>query len=127
MTTDTYMQPEHGWCCFHCGETFTIQSAARAHFGATPEATPGCILKIEAGEGGLLRKLRVVLDENARLHADIHDETTFYREYYAKLAADLQGFKPFKNCRSLQDVFNVYDFMEGRALAAEAARGKVTA
>lgn len=26
-TSDTYQKPEHGWTCFHCGETFTTGSA----------------------------------------------------------------------------------------------------
>ena len=42
--TDTYPQPEHGWTCFHCGETFKHQTLARIHFGHYPTATPACQL-----------------------------------------------------------------------------------
>jgi len=55
---DKHVMPDEGWTCFHCGETFRAVVTARAHFGATPEATPGCLLKLEAGERGLVRKLR---------------------------------------------------------------------
>ena len=41
---DTYPQPEHGWTCFHCGETFMHQKLAREHFGNYPSATPACQL-----------------------------------------------------------------------------------
>lgn len=41
---DTYPQPEHGWTCFHCGETFLHQKLARDHFGRYPSATPACQL-----------------------------------------------------------------------------------
>ena len=55
--TDTYQQPEHGWTCFHCGETFKKFGAARDHFGATLDETAGC--QIKAGEErGLLMALR---------------------------------------------------------------------
>ncbi len=57
----TYSMPEHGWACFHCGEIFRTPGAARDHFGATPEATAGCLLKVMPGEErGLLMTLRKV-------------------------------------------------------------------
>lgn len=31
----------------------------------------------------------------------------------------IKSYKPFRDCRSINDVFHVYDNMEGRALAAE--------
>lgn len=31
-----YTAPEHGWTCFHCGETFKTPGAARLHFGERP-------------------------------------------------------------------------------------------
>lgn len=60
MSEDTYPKPEHGWTCFHCGETFMTKGGARDHFGYTPAETPGCVIKaIEVGEErGLLHALR---------------------------------------------------------------------
>jgi hypothetical protein len=45
---DTYQAPRHGWTCFHCGETFQGEAAAREHFGGRPKSTAGCLLKLEA-------------------------------------------------------------------------------
>ena len=54
---DTYKQPEHGWTCFHCGETFKKVGAARDHFGTQIDGLAGC--QIKAGEErGLLMALR---------------------------------------------------------------------
>lgn len=33
---DSYLSPEQGWVCFHCGVRFLSQGAARSHFGDTP-------------------------------------------------------------------------------------------
>jgi hypothetical protein len=55
----TYEKPPHGWTCFHCGETFTTVGSARTHFGASPDAQPGCIERVRlGGERGLLAALR---------------------------------------------------------------------
>lgn len=120
MSQGTYPTPEPGWVCFHCGEhfpgTFGGQRSAQEHFGEKPCATPACIVK---GDKGLLRALRHAEREAARWQNDAHEGISIDRAYYARLESDIKLLKPFKNCRSLQDVFNVYDSMEGRALAAE--------
>mgnify|MGYP003385712531 CR=1 FL=1 len=68
MTIDnTYQKPAHGWTCFHCGETFTTTGSAQDHFGKTPQARPGCEMKvILGGERGLLSALRRTEDQLAR-------------------------------------------------------------
>lgn len=56
---DTYTKPEHGWTCFHCGETFTKVGVARDHFGAMPDVIPGCMLRVQKeDELGILMSLR---------------------------------------------------------------------
>lgn len=115
---DTYMSPEHGWTCFHCGETFMVPAMARAHFGATPDAIPGCLMRLSKEERPLLRMVRSLEADLLRLRTSAEDG--FYAEYHARLEADIRHTAPaFKNCRTLRDVFNLYDSMEGRALAAE--------
>lgn len=119
---DTYPAPKHGWTCFHCGEHFEStldgQKRAQVHFGATPDVTPGCIEKLNAEERSLLRRLRSAQAENDRLRAEAQDE--FRQRYYAWLEADIKGTAgAFRDCRSLRDVFNLFENMEGRALAAE--------
>ena len=69
---DTFPWPEHGFTCFHCGETFTNDigiNAARHHFGA-PEATPACILK---GERALIVHIRDLEEQLARYRAEDSD------------------------------------------------------
>ena len=72
---DTYPTPEHGWTCFHCGETFTDYCAALTHFGIDPMADrAGCVEKLTAKDQSLLKKLRkaesrahLLLRDNVRL------------------------------------------------------------
>lgn len=74
---DTYGKPSHGWTCFHCGETFTTTGSARDHFGAQPDAEPGCQVRVSLGaERGLLMALRKAEDECRRAWAAVHEETT---------------------------------------------------
>lgn len=118
--SETYEKPPHGWTCFHCGETFTTVGNAEDHFGATPIALPGCLLKVQLGnERGMLMELRKLQEENTRLHTEISDEVWNDRAFYARLELDLMSYGPFRKCKTIQDVFNLYDSMEGRALAAE--------
>ena len=53
----TFPIPEHGFTCFHCGETFTTRGSARDHFGFDPSSEPGCRIKLGA-ERGLIMALR---------------------------------------------------------------------
>ena len=71
--SEAYEQPERGWTCFHCGETFKTFPSARDHFGHNPGRSPACIIK--AGEGGLLRQIRLLEEENANAWAAIHEES----------------------------------------------------
>jgi hypothetical protein len=113
------MQPEHGWTCFHCGETFTNHYQARQHFGDTPDKEPACQMGATREDRAVLRRLRAAEITIDRLRVDIENDTSSTQAFYSKLEAQLQSYKPFRGCRSIQDVFNVYDSMEGRALAAE--------
>lgn len=121
---DTYTPPVHGWTCFHCGETFpsgTLDDVHRArdHFGATPNAKPGCLLKIEPGEErALLMRVRRLERANEMLRQEIEDDLS--RRFYSRLTSEIRGTAPaFKNCSTLRDIFNLFDSTEGRALAAE--------
>lgn len=82
--SDTYEKPPHGWTCFHCGETFKNTGEARDHFGAKPDALPGCMLRVSlGGERGLLMALRRVEEELAQMYLDRADEDTrLHRELH---------------------------------------------
>lgn len=72
--SESYAIPEHGWTCFHCGETFTTVGAARDHFGFDPyECEPACRIKL-GGERGLVMALRkaerAYLQAQEALHAE---------------------------------------------------------
>lgn len=117
---DTYHAPEHGWTCWHCGETFKTVRTARDHFGGSIDAEPGCMIRVQAGEErGLLMALRAVEAENARLRNDIEGEVSSTLDFHIRLEAHLNSYPPFRGCRSVKEVFDLYDSMEGRALAAE--------
>ena len=119
VTTEapTYPQPAHGWTCFHCGETFTTPGSARDHFGATPEALPGCVLKIQGPrERGLLMAIRKAEDEIERLRREVETCDHEAGNYHA-MTRDLERY--FNGARSVHQAFLVLDFMEGRVLAAE--------
>lgn len=71
---DTYPTPEHGWVCFHCGETFpgtmSGQYAARLHFGASIHDEPKCQISARRLRDmeGQLRRYR---EEDTDLHREI--------------------------------------------------------
>jgi hypothetical protein len=48
-----------GWTYFHCGETFHSVATATQHFGAKPDAEPGCLLRVKRPELSMLYALRV--------------------------------------------------------------------
>lgn len=97
-TDDTYQKPAHGWTCFHCGETFTTPGSAQDHFGATPTAQPGCVMKVMlGGERGLLMALRLAeqqlatwQNEGTDIHAMMHRQQT--RHSSALMAAEEAGY-----------------------------------
>lgn len=84
MMSATYEKPEHGWTCFHCGETFTTYGAARDHFGFEPSDDVACRIKAGA-ERGLVMALRKAEKELADAWTAIHNESTeASRAYYAQ-------------------------------------------
>jgi len=52
-----YKNPEHGWTCFHCGETFHKLGCAQEHFGETPERQSACQLREDPGLLAAFRRL----------------------------------------------------------------------
>lgn len=107
------------WRCFHCEEEFTDAAAAGAHFGPDPASIPGCVIKLTGGDLGLLARLRLLEHDYNVLRQDIEDETTSTRAYRERLLGQIHSYRVFRECQSVQDVFNLFDSMEGRALAAE--------
>lgn len=78
--------PQHGWTCFHCGETFTRESEAADHFGHSQLQEAACIVRVQhGGERGLLAALRKSECELVDALNAIHDETlTAYQQMRAQ-------------------------------------------
>lgn len=116
QTTAAYNQPKHGWTCFHCGETFTTVGGASGHFGAKPDAKPGCLIRVQYGnERGLemeLRKAEADRDEwmQRALAAELNEES---------LAGRVSEFERIAG-GGLHDLRMKLDSMEGRVITAEA-------
>jgi hypothetical protein len=109
------------WRCFHCGFETTDRIEAQGHFGDRDDEVPLCISwhdldadgkasEIQHEHGMLLEEQ----DENLRLRTKI--EGLEYR--VEGQLSEIHSFAPFRKCDTIQQVFNVYDSMEGRALAA---------
>lgn len=107
----------HGWTCFHCGETFAAPGAAALHFGAAPDATPGCLLKVKAGEEfGLLAALRQAESDIASLRAQ-NERLDHEAGSYHGMVLELERY--FAGARSVHQAYLRLDEVKGRALAAE--------
>lgn len=116
------------WACFHCGFETADPKKAEAHFGERDDAaefTPLCtwwasMSPEERGETlqDTIRELNAERDENAIFRTRI--EGLEYR--VEGQLSEIHSFAPFRKCDSIQQIFNVYDSMEGRALAAEEER-----
>ena len=63
--------------------------------------------------------LRKAEEEIELLRRERESEIVSTESYYSRLQLDLRGWRPFRECRSIKDVFDLFDSMEGRALAAE--------
>jgi hypothetical protein len=119
VADDTYIVPEHGWTCFHCGQSFPANAPhlAAEHFGAKPDAIPGCMLRVQYGEEmaalRALRKAEAEIVELSAANEQLDHEAGAGRRMTAEIA------RRFKGARSVADAFNLFDSMEGRALAAE--------
>lgn len=113
---DTYMQPEHGWTCFHCGETFTHPNPARNHFGELPEAKPGCLLRMQPGEQPLLRQIRSLERELSDLrHQVCNEDTEKDREINSMIA------RHASELREQEEKGYAQGLADGRSLQHEAA------
>lgn len=71
---ETAASRKHGWRCFHCGEHFLDEAAARDHFGFEQSQDPACRIKLGA-ERSLLHSLREAERSAAEAWSLLHDES----------------------------------------------------
>lgn len=113
------------WRCFHCDFITSDPVEAQAHFGDRDdgeEFKPICKWwdRMEAGEriSVLQEALRDLEAERRQVNRQrVAIEGLTYQ--VDGMESSIKSYKPFRGCRTIYDVFCVYDSMEGRALAAE--------
>lgn len=113
-------QDNRPWICFHCGFESLNYEEAKSHFGDRDDESPICVFWRDLDAEGKLSKHQAVV---AELAAE-RDENARYRSTIEGLEYRLLGFENlvtsrFPKCSTLGQAFNLYDSMEGRALAAE--------
>lgn len=108
------------WTCFHCGFQTSDRLKASGHFGDMGEQDPLCVVWVDLDADGRASEIQNVagqlteeFEENCRLRTQMEG-----LEYRLLEFENLLGSR-FPKCRNLDDAFNLYDSMEGRALAAE--------
>lgn len=113
----TYPAPRHGWTCFHCGENFKKEEAARAHFGPTPDWTPECIERRTCSDDTLLSRTRTA-EQYALECQTSRDDAIDEAEVANASFACLKQY--FPGAETLYDAWCQFHSIEGRALTAEA-------
>ena len=113
------------WRCFHCDFITNDEEEARAHFGDCDDAsefTPLCKWWSNMDDQERKEQFQALLQElNGEREESIklRDHNEALEDRVNSQQGAIHSYKPFRECRSISDVFNVYDSMEGRALAAE--------
>lgn len=109
------------WTCFHCGFSTRNEQFAAAHFGERDEPAL-CRSWAQLNADGRVHEYQSVvaqLDAERSANAILQSKIEGLEYQVDGRHAEIVSFKPFRECQSIQDIFNVYDSIEGRALAAE--------
>jgi hypothetical protein len=113
------------WRCFHCDFVTSDYAEALAHFGERDDAEefkPICKWWDRLSEDERKETLQDTIKQLNERENEVMRQTTKIEglEYQVdSFESCIRSYKPFKNCRSIHDVFCLFDSMEGRALAAE--------
>jgi hypothetical protein len=113
------------WVCFHCGFETSDEAEAEAHFGDRDdgeEFKPLCrwwqrMTPVERGQA--LQDTIQQLNDERRGNSSLRVSNWGLEYQVAAHEGAIRSYRPFKDCRRINDVFFLYDSMEGRALAAE--------
>ncbi len=113
------------WRCFHCDFITSDRAEAQAHFGERDDAEefkPIC--KWWANMDDQDRKeqfqdMVILQDISAEENQKLREEIEDLEGMVGTQESQIKSYKPFRECRSIHDIFCLYDSMEGRALAAE--------
>lgn len=108
------------WLCFHCGFETADRREAQAHFGEGPDEEPLCRSWAELDADGRASEYQSAMGELEREREEADRLRTEVENLEHRLGSyeSLVGSR-FRGCRTIGDAFNLFDSMEGRALAAE--------
>ena len=113
------------WRCFHCDFITSDRAEAQAHFGDRDdgeEFKPICKwwdrMDDEERKEAFQDAMRD-LNEGAQENMNLREQVEDLEGQIGTQESQIRSYKPFKDCRSIHDIFCLYDSMEGRALAAE--------
>jgi hypothetical protein len=113
------------WRCFHCDFITSDPLEAAAHFGDRDDAEefkPLCNWWQRLAADERIATLQDTVKQlNAERSANDRQRVAIEGLEYQvdAIEASIKSYAPFRQCRTIYDVFCVYDSMEGRALAAE--------
>jgi len=113
------------WRCFQCDFITSDPEEAAAHFGDRDdgeEFKPICKWWERMDDAERLETMQDQvreLNRGAEELIKLRDHVEALEEQLANQENAIKSYKPFRECRSINDVFNLFDSMEGRALAAE--------
>ena len=113
------------WRCFHCDFITSDRAEAQAHFGDRDdgeEFKPICKwwdrMDDEERKEAFQDAMRD-LNEGAQENLNLREQVEDLEGIVGTQESQIKSYKPFRECRSIHDIFCLYDSMEGRALAAE--------
>jgi hypothetical protein len=113
------------WRCFHCDFITSDHAEAQAHFGDRDdgeEFKPICKwwdrMDDEERKEAFQDAMRD-LNEGAQENMNLREQVEDLEGIVGTQESQIKSYKPFRECRSIHDIFCLYDSMEGRALAAE--------
>ena len=113
------------WRCFQCDFITSDREEALAHFGDCDdgeEFKPICKWWAEMDDGERKRTFQDLqrdFGRGAKENMRLLDKIEGLECNLEALTSVIRGYKPFRKCSSIYDVFCLFDSMEGRALAAE--------
>lgn len=113
------------WRCFHCDFITNDHAEAESHFGERDDAgefTPTCKWWASMDDTERKQEFQTLIQElngERDTNADLLRENEKLEYIAGSHDSEIKSHKPFRECRSIRDIFNLYDSMEGRALASE--------
>ncbi len=116
------------WRCFHCGFETDDRLQAAGHFGDCDDAEPICTLWGSLSEDERVGLLQTSSGQYLEAQNEISAQNVKIEGLEYRLdgqLSEIHSFKPFRTCDTIHQVFNVYDSVEGRALAAEEQRDEL--